>query len=251
MRRQVATAAGREEAPDVLRAEKGTRDEALSLIFAPTERREGFRHGALGAPGYGKTYHMREVVRVALDRGLVDLVLTHDTKGREAEFHGTQLRTVDDAATAEELDRTRHAVFRGDPRAAIACDPQTVGDLALKLARSESPQRVLTNINELDTCLTDGGRGWNAPAIREIITQGRALELSQTWTTQQPQRVPNEPLDQSTTIAFFHLDRRAVNYLGNTLLLDEEMVALLPTLERGDFVLWVPGSDWNRKVYRF
>jgi hypothetical protein len=87
--------------------------------------------------------------------------------------------------------------------------------------------------------------------VRWFSSQGRVLRGCLTWTTQQPKRTPDEIFDQSTTIAYFHLDRRSANYLGGTLLLDEEMVEVISKLARGEFVLYQPGLEWNRKVYRF
>jgi hypothetical protein len=230
--------------------QKGTSEEALALIFRPLEQGDGFRHGALGAPGYGKTYHSNVVVDAALKRDLVDLVLTHDVKFAEPEFEGTCYPHVSGLTNVAAIEASRHAVFRGDIRNDVECNAEDVALLGKRLLQREQ-LRVLLNVGELDNCLSDGGRSWRAPTVRWFSSQGRALKGCLTWTNQQPKRCPDEIFDQSTTIAFLHLDARSSNYLGNTLLLDEDMVEILPKLARGEFVLWVPGLEWNGKVYRF
>jgi len=245
----MATEAKRPKEQSVVQPKKGTRDAALELIFQPLEHGDGFRHGALGAPGYGKTFHMNVVVDQALRRGLVDVVLTHDVKGRDPEFSGHSYINVA-ATTPAELEQHRHVIYRGDVRNDVDCPADDVALLGKRLLQ-RGDLRVLLNIGELDNCLTDGGRSWEAPTVRWFSSQGRKLRGCLTWTNQQPKRCPDEIFDQSTTIAFLHLDARSSNYLGNTLLLDPQMVAVLPMLARGEFVLWVPGLEWNGLIYRF
>lgn len=236
----------RAQEPASVLAQTRGREDAFEVIFAPSARQEGGRHFALGAPGYGKTWHLREVVSEAVARGLVDVVLVHDVKGREAEFEGTPIVNAEAIAGAPP---SRVYVFRGSPRHDIACEADEPARLALRFARDDDPLRVALVLNELDEALTDGGRSWRAPAVRTSITQGRALEVWVMATTQQPHRCPNEPFDQATSIAFFHLDARACNYLSGTLLLDPAMVRVLPTLQVGQFVLWRPGCDWDGCIY--
>jgi hypothetical protein len=246
----MATEKERAKIPRLVQPHKGTSDEALALIFAPLKRGDGFRHGALGAPGFGKTFHMNVVVDEALDRGLVDIILTHDTKGAESEFIGVELASPAAAPPPGAAERHHHLVYRGDVRNDVDCPVEDVALFGKRLAQKEE-LRVLLNVGELDNCLTDGGRSWEAPTVRWFSSQGRKLRACLTWTNQQPKRCPDEIFDQSTTIAFLHLDARSSNYLGNTLLLDPAMVEVLPRLAIGEFVLWVPGGDWNRRIYRF
>lgn len=234
-------------------AELGHWHEALRLILAPLAKGEGFRHGAFGAPGAGKTHGIRWVIAAALRYGAADLAFSHDVKGRETEFpEGTPLRSVLDVTGERlaELDKTRHAVVRGD--ALVDDDELPVEPVALaarRLLRLGIP--ILLNVGELDACLSDGGRAWTAPTVRWFSSQGRKLRGSLVWTTQQPKRVPDEVIDQSTTVAFHRLEARSLNYIASTLMLDTAMVAILPRLARGEFVLWTPGADWNGRVYLF
>src|SRR2546423_15612270 len=87
----MATATTVQKVPGLVSPQAGTREEALALIFAPTKRGDGFRHGALGAPGYGKTYHVRQAIAAAPEREAADLVLSHDAKNRQAQTAGSQL----------------------------------------------------------------------------------------------------------------------------------------------------------------
>lgn len=235
------------EKPRLVRAEKGSSAEALGLIFAPLAKGDGFRHGAIGAPGYGKTYGLRHVLRAALERDLVDVILTHDVKGAEPDFpDGHQCKGLEDALHGDDP----HKVFRGDFYEDRFIEVEEVAQLGKRLLQKER-LRVVLNVGELRDALTEGGRSWKSPTTLWFSAQARALKGCLTWTVQQPKRAPDEIFDQSTTIAFHHLDKRSANYLGGTLLLDEDLVAVLDTLENGEFVLWQQGIDWNRRVYRF
>ena len=236
-----------QEKPRLVRAEKGTSAEALGLIFSPLKRGDGFRHGAIGAPGYGKTYGLRQVLAAALEHDQVDVVLTHDVKGAEPEFpDGHQCKSLADALQ----DENPHKVFRGDFYEDRVIEVEEVALLGKSLVQRER-LRVVLNVGELRDALTEGGRSWKSPTTLWFSAQARAIKGCFTWTVQQPKRAPDEIFDQSTTIAFHHLDKRSANYLGGTLLLDEDLVAILDTLENGEFVLWQQGVDWNRRVYRF
>jgi len=246
---QLATRETPEEEPSVVRAEKGDCVEAVRLIFAPLKQKDGFRHGAIGCPGSGKTHGLRKVVAAALDQEIVDVALTHDVKGADPEWYGYYCRTVAECR-AELLARERHAVFRGDVLTDVACDVEGVALKGKEMLQRER-LRVLLNVGELKDALTEGGKGWRSPTTLWFSAQARSLRGCFTWTVQQPKRVPDEIWDQSTTIAMHRVLKRSVNYLRNTLELDDEMVAVLPQLARGEFVLYQPEADWNGKVYRW
>lgn len=248
MRSPVAKAKAQPKKPRMVPAQDGSSEAALALIFAPLERGDGFRHGALGAPGWGKTTHMREVVAAALERQLVDLVLTHDVKGAIAEFEGTEFAGVVKFEATDELEETRHAVFRNDPMLDEETQVEEVATVGKQLARGGF--RILLNIGELANACSESGRAWRAPAARWFSAQGRQLRASLAWTEQEPKRAPDEIYNQSTTLAFFHLDERAANYLRDTLYFDPAMVAAMPALAWGEFVLRVQGAPWDGKIYR-
>jgi hypothetical protein len=247
MRPKVAAETKRPEESRLVRPAPGESAEALGLIFAPLKRGDGFRHGAIGAPGYGKTWGLRHVLRAALERDLVDVVLTHDCKGSEPDFpDGHQCKSLEEALHGDDP----HKVFRGDFYEDRFVEVEEVAQLGKRLLQKER-LRVVLNVGELRDALTEGGRSWKSPTTLWFSAQARALKGCLTWTVQQPKRAPDEIFDQSTTIAFHHLDKRSANYLGGSLLLDEEMVAILDQLENGEFVLWQQGIEWNRRVYRF
>jgi hypothetical protein len=96
---------------------RGTRAEALDLIFESAERDgEGFRHGALGMPRVGKTYHLKEVVDEAQERGVAAVVLIHDVKKRDVQYEGI-VRTDPDDLRARPPAETDPPVIVFHPRA--------------------------------------------------------------------------------------------------------------------------------------
>lgn len=228
-------------------------DEALDLIFRPLSRGDGFRHGAIGASGYGKTEHMRFVIEHALARGCADLAVTHDVKGAEPEFAGTLLQEGSQLGNADVIahaETTRHLVFRGDPAADAPLSPEDVATGARLLLKGGIP--ILLVISELDNCLTDGGKAWTAPTVRWWYTQGRKLRGSLCWTQQNPRRTPDDTREQSTTVALLHCEPPAAAFLQGIMSLDDRVVVALPQLTPGQFVLWAPGgAAWDGRIYRF
>lgn len=247
MRSKVAAAEAFEEKSRLVSPKAGSCDQALGLIFAPLAQKDGFRHGAIGCPGSGKTHGLRKVVAAALERELVEVVLTHDVKGADPEWQGYFCETVAHCRS-EELTRHPHAVFRGNLCNDVQCPIEDVAQLGKKMLQKER-LKVLLNVGELKDALSDGGRAWTSPTTLWFSAQARSLQGCLTWTVQQPKRVPDEIWDQSTTISMHRMLKRSLNYLRSTLELDDEMVYVLPKLDRGEFVLYQPESEWNGLVY--
>jgi hypothetical protein len=228
--------------------------EAAMVVLQPALRqREGVRHGSFGASGSGKSYATALLLDIALTQGACDVVFSLDDKGREAQFKGILYTNPADFAARglpEDAPPAPHVIFRGDLRNDVVCSAEEVAGFAWDLSR-KTGIAVAVNIDELASAATPAGREWTAPSVRKAFNQGRALGLSIFWTTQIPQRVPPEALDQCGTVFLFRLDGRALNYLSDIVDLPPEMTRILPTLERGDFLLYQPGQPWDHHIYRF
>src|SRR5262252_7368288 len=113
---------------------RGTRAEALDKIFETAERDgEGFRHGALGMPRTGKTYHLKNVVAQAMDRGLADLALIHDCKRLDVQYDGNvRADEADLAIRPLGPDDEPIVVFHGKPEESIRCSVEEVAALGLR-----------------------------------------------------------------------------------------------------------------------
>lgn len=215
--------------------------------------REGAHCGAFGATGSGKSYGISALIDYALTSDAVDHVFTLDDKGREPQYRGaiattpTQLLSLLDANNPV---IPAHVVFRGDLRNRVVCSAEEVAGFGYDLVRL-GDFRVVVNIDELARAATPAGREWSAPTVRLGFNLGRALGLMMLWTTQLPQRVPPEALDQCTTLMLFRLSGRALAYLADVLDLPPELVALLPRLQRGEFALWQAGQPWDHCIYMF
>jgi hypothetical protein len=258
VRSEVATDPQRPELPTVPRKAKApsvTRNThgriAVAAILEPALRhKEGIRHGSFGASGTGKTFATAAILNAALTQGAVDLVCTLDDKGRTPQYDGAQYVNpaafMNDPAGGE----NPHVVFRGDLRSDVICSAEEVAAFAWDLSRLTGLP-VALNIDELASAATPAGREWAAPTVRKSFNQGRALGVSVCWTTQLPQRVPPEALDQCGTVSLFRLDGRALRYLSDMIDLSPELEAILPTLQRGEFCLFQAGQPWDHTVYSF
>ena len=229
-------------------ARRASGDEALASIFAPLP--EGWRHGWIGDSGTGKSFANKATIKAAIDRGL--LCVAHDDTSPFPQVEGAIRETPDHLARqplTEDEDSTGAVVFRGNVYRAVTVEVEDVAALAMGLGRRDL--RVLLVVDELDRACTPGGQQLAAPSLRVALTQGRKLGLCVSWTTQSPQRAPKEVLDQATSIGIFRLGPRALNYVDERLYFDDDMLAVVPHLQNGEFVLFVAGRPWDRKIYRF
>lgn len=227
---------------------RGTRADALEIIFATAvEEKEGFRTGALGAPRFGKTYHLKEVADEAVARGLCELELIHDCKRLDVQYEGVVRADVTDlAAHPLAPDDTPVIVFHGNPAINVKASVEDVAELGLRLGRGGTSCLVL--VDELYHGLK-GGQTWSGPSFAEIMREGSSQRVSSAWTTQIPQALPREPMDCSETIAIFHLAGRSLSYAVDKLGLPPEAAPVIKNLQRGEFVLWTAFEDWDGVIY--
>jgi hypothetical protein len=236
--------------------QRGTRAEALELIFETAERdHEGFRHGALGAPRYGKTYHLIEVAREALDRGLADLLFIHDCKRLEVQYtdFGPEVVRVDKADLQSRPLNPEDppvVIFHGAPAEGRKCQVEEVAALGLEQGRAGTGTLVL--VDELYQGMK-ARQTWAGPSFAECLREGSSQRVSTAWTTQIPQSLPTEAMDLTETIAVFRLKRRSLRYARKMLELDADeegarTVEIIGALGRGEFIL-ITDDGWNGIVY--
>jgi hypothetical protein len=220
---------------------------AIALITEPMRRGDGYRHLNLGDTGTGKTWAMRELVRVP-----GQLVLIHDDSKAEPEYPD-DARYFKTTLELEQLPADQAdfaaAAFRGDPYAGITCEVENVAELAVMCARARVPTRLV--IDEWERAMSDGGRKLEAPSLRTALTTGRAMGLCVVGGTQTPQRLGDVVINSASSVSLFRLGPSGVNYLDERLYFDRQMLELVPRLQVGDFVIHRPGHPWDRCVYRF
>lgn len=234
---------------------RGTRAEALEVIFrTAVEDGEGWRHGVLGAPRYGKTYHLVEVAQQSQDRGLSDLTLIHDCKRLDVQYEGVVRVDVEDlAARPLKADDEPVIVFHGDPTQGKKCSVEAVAALGLRQGRQGTSTAIV--IDELmhglkaRQCWGDPSTGEATGSFGEVLREGSSQRVSSAWTTQIPQAVPTEGLDCTETIAVFHLNGRCLRYIAKMFELSPELVAVISALKRGEFVLLTIHDDWDQTIY--
>jgi hypothetical protein len=228
----------------------GTRAEALELIFETAIRDgEGFRHGALGAPRFGKTYHMEEVVAESLDRGIAELVLIHDCKRLEVQYddypEGVRADCADLTGRPLGDEDEPVIVFHGDPTNNVKCRVEEVAALGLQQGRQGTATVVM--IDELYHAMK-ARQTWTGPSFAECLREGSSQRVSTGWTTQIPQALPTEALDLTETIAIFKLKRRSLRYVVQMMELEPEAEKVIGRLERGEFIL-ITDDGWNGVIY--
>jgi hypothetical protein len=233
---------------------RGTRAEALDLIFETAERDgEGFRTGALGMPRVGKTHHLKEVVDEAYSRGIVQLVLIHDVKKRDVQYEGLIRSSPDDLRGRPPSESDPAViVFHPGGQDLDVVSVDGVAQFGRQLGRTGTP--VLVLVDELYAALK-GRQTWDTePGQKQSTTawlfrEGSSQGISVAWTTQVPQSLPTEAIDLSETVALFHLEGRSASYAADAFRLPPEAVALLSKLDRGEFLLFSAHRGWDGKIY--
>ncbi len=249
---EVSQLAGRREAqgPGRAKIRRATRAEALDIIFATAiEEKEGFRHGVLGIPRRGKTYHLKEVTEEALERGLCEWVFIHDCKRADVQYEGNVRADVADlAARPLRPEDQPIVVFHGDPANGVRADVEECAAFALRHGRAGNPS--LMEVDEL-THGMKSARTWSVPnsSFAEIIREGSSQKVSSAWTTQFPQWTPPECLDFSETIAIFQLNGRSLSYIVEMLRLPPAAEDVIRNLKKGEFILYTMHGDWDETIY--
>lgn len=237
--------------PEARRAgpERGTRAEALTLIFESAVRDgEGFRHGVLGSPRYGKTYHLQNVIEQAVASGVVDIALIHDAKRAEPQYVGCVRESLQDLLDwPPGPDDSRVIVLHPLP---TTPEPRvSVEDTAaLGLALAAGGQRVAVLADELYHGMR-GRQTWSGSSFPRILREGSSQGVSSGWTTQIPQSLPTEACDLSETMALFNLQGRSASYAVETFRLPPDAERILGQLGRGEFILVTSAAGWNGRIY--
>jgi hypothetical protein len=225
---------------------RGTRAQALEIIFRTAlEEDEGFRHGVLGKPRQGKTYHLQEVVERAIALRIADWAIIHDVKKPEAQYQGLVRSSVEDF---------RLRPPRGGDGRVIVIHPseweqkETLENVALKgldLGRHKEANLIVADelYQGLKSRMT-----WAGPSFGEILREGSSKRISSAWTTQIPQALPTDALDLTETMALFAMLGRSRRYAVDAYELPHEGSVALKSLRRGEFLM-VTGDDWDRTVY--
>lgn len=218
---------------------RGSFADAIAIITEPEGKGEGYRHGWLGNTGTGKT---TAIARLIAESDNNALTIIHDDSKRNPQYRSVVVRDFSEAP-----DDATTVTVRGDPMSGLLVEPEQLGELCVRIGMAGLPVRFV--IDELDRACSPGGRELIGTNVRTCLVRGRALTLSVLWSTQAPQRAPREFVDQSTTIALCQLGPRALNYLGDRLLFDDELLGVVPTLRIGEFALYQQGRNWNRTIY--
>lgn len=215
-------------------------DDLCKVVLGCEKEKEGARIAVLAATRHGKTTLIRRLIEYP--RSCVTLI--HDAAKLEAQYPGWVSSTLDLSGAPAEVTTV---IFRGDVFAGVEVSVESVAAEALRLARSRVPVRLV--VDELEAAVSTGGRKLTSESLLKIGVQGGQLALTLIWSTQIPQRAPSDALSQVSAVVLGRLEASATNYLDQTLYFDREMVEVLGTLQRGEFVVRVPGQSWDRTIY--
>jgi hypothetical protein len=251
-----------EKAPLVLTAPKTIvrhkHAQALELVFAEAlAEDEGLVAGAVGVPRFGKTYWLNEVLAHGFAVSTWRQAFIHDVKKRVPQYEG--------AVAANAADWiARWDAFKGQARTVFHSAQwdekpslQDVCAVARVVAEEDIPLVVVAD--EIYNG-TDGYRNWlpgppdengkPEPALCPwMMREGTSQRISTLWTTQIPQELPTQARTLSSSVAMFHLEGLAADAGCEHFRLEGDGPAILKSLRKGEFVLFLRNREWNRVVY--
>lgn len=221
--------------------------DAWIKLAEPLREGQGIRIGALGVTGKGKTTAVVQFLAYLKAEQLAHLVIIHDVK----------LPTIQYPHDRMAFEAT--AVIRNPPEAYPATvvlrrngiDHMPSVDLGARVTKHASYNGVRTVyvVDEFHRALTPAGREFTAPAVGELLSEGRAIGASLIWTTQLPQRVPPTAFDQSRLILLGQ-GNKACSYLESANVIDDATAGVIAGLPVGQFVLVSPEEDWDGTIYQ-
>lgn len=214
---------------------------------------EGFSVGCVGAPRFGKSYLLNQVIDAARTKGLADVVLIHDVKkAGKPQYEGAVCAGLDDfAANGERYANERVIVFNStdwmrQPTLDEVCE--------VAMAIHDDGMSVLVVADEVYKG-TNGFGQWlpgrdDKPALFPLfLREGTSQRISTAWTTQIPQELPTACKVLTRAVAQFHLESLAADAATEKFRLDADGPQVLRGLQRGEFVLYCQGREWDRTIY--
>ncbi len=219
--------------------------EADRIVTAPESEREAWRLLVLGDSGTGKSQGIKALLSQPWERGIT--VIHDDTKRVRQYLDLVGVRSVVCDSLAAAPDDAQVITFYRDPRTSSLIEPDYVCQVGMWMGQQGAPVRVV--LDELDRALTKGGKSYEGFGLLDVCARGRALEVSLIAQAQNPLRVPADICNLATAAYLYRLGPRALNYLDAVWCFDREMLAVIPTLQKFEFVLHVPSTPWNGRIY--
>lgn len=223
-------------------------------MLAPLSQGRGVRIGAVGRTGSGKSFALREVVRLAAPA--IDAVFVVDDGEDAADWNGGDCQLRADLADCRERPLvagrdggSRVVVLEGNVFARRSQDAEPLATQAWGLAARGF--KVALVWDEFKKAL-GGPQRWADPRgdVPRTFSDGRKPGISAFWGTQFPQEPPREAFGQSDLL-LFALDAREVEYLRQRRVVDDRQAEAIVRLQNGEFVARLLGAPWNGTVYRF
>ena len=229
---------------------------AAAELLAPLGWGEAPRIGILGDSGTGKTAAAEKIVAAYLAR-VPGVAVVIDDKHVPCRFRGQERRDVAELAARPPVAEPRVLVFRGDIRAGVQVDAESVAEFAWALSARGRPCLVV--YDELGRAAADGEWLPGCKRIPAAFGQGRAVGISSLWSTQSPQDAPRAAFEQSSAILVFRMAGMGVALLRRRDYLSGDAQSTIeslpgddvPPAQRGTFVVLKRGRPFDGRRFRF
>lgn len=214
--------------------------------------------GACGAPQYGKTTLLKRVLDAMRAQGICQAVVIHDVKKAGIpQYEGAPCASLAEFMGSGDAYATESTIVFNGPDWRNPIPLQDVCEVGI--AVHEGGTRVAVVADEIFKGTNGRGdflkgpKGENnveAPALFPLLMrEGTSQGISTLWTTQIPQQLPTECKVLTQSVALFHLENLSADAACDKFRLDEHGRDVLESLQRGEFVIYRTGRNWDRTIY--
>lgn len=228
------------------------------MLAGAVEDGEGTALGCVGAPRFGKTDLLTGrpeapgLIDAMLTKGICDVVLIHDVKrAGQPQYDGVPCAGLAELMASPERYNTDRIVFNSTDWKA---QPSLNEVCEVAMAAKDEGQSPLVVSDEVYNATNGYGGflvedGQKEALFARFLREGVSQRISTAWTTQNPQELPTVCKTLTRAVAQFHLENLAADAASDKFRLDEDGPRVLRQLQRGEFVVYVTGRDWNRTIY--
>jgi len=235
-------------------------EEAARAALEPLKWGEAPQVIVAGDTGTGKTTLLLQMVPIVLEMCPSALVVVIDDKGPRTRYVGQERVNVAHLRTQKLDPKGPHVViFRGDVLKRISAGREDCYRYAWDVA--VRGRRTIVFCDETKHREVFINRQWRkgVECMPFAFSKGREVGLGNVSGLQGHDDLPDEPIDNCTTVLHFKADGDGLAKLKTNKLLRGGVEPVIPSLHgmeveprmRGDFVRLVRGRDWDRKIYKF
>lgn len=211
--------------------------EAWARLTAPLRARKGIRLTVYGITGKGKTTGVNDLLKYIREEGLIDVVVVHDVKFRDAkQYEGDVIHEGTDLYTEAHAPSSfpAAAVLR---KRDLDHMPSVDRAARVVLEMADDRIRAMLVVDEFARAIEEDVQGgFRKGSVNRIACEGYGLGASLIAMKQLPQFMPPEVRTQSDLV-IFGVAGDGLTHLVDERAIPREMAARVASLQVGQFMV--------------